>query len=98
MCKSRTQRHSTDQKYNPISSPPQSLNCIDYKDVTVNSYLLIYMNLDDNIAALGNSFTRRGSKFGIPPFLKKLGSATSTTKSRVETSIVCTRTARRLNS
>ena len=44
------------------------------------------------IATLDSSFIRHGSKAGIPAFLKKLGSAT--TKPKVETSIVLTKTER----
>src|SRR6266516_5007177 len=54
------------------------------------------MSLEDRTAAFPSSFIRKGSKTGIPPNLKKLGSAT--TNPRVETSIVWTRTLRSLNS
>src|SRR6266516_617551 len=67
-----------------------------YIRVHPSIYLLSYIDFEANIAVLASSFTMGGSKLGIPPCLKKLGSAT--TKPRVEISMVCTRTARRLNS
>src|SRR6266516_1853388 len=78
---------------------PRVSRCIKYKfyiRVHTSIYLLSYIDLEANIAALANSFTKGGSKIGIPPCLKKSGSAT--TKPRVEISIVWTRTARRQNS
>src|SRR6267154_439625 len=59
-------------------------------------FLLLYIDLEAKIATLDNSLITQGSKAGIPAFLKKLGSAT--TKPKVETSIVLTKTERPLNS
>src|SRR6267154_2774739 len=54
------------------------------------------MDLEARTAAFPSSLIRQGSKVGIIPSLKKFGSAT--TKPRVETSIVWTKTLRLLNS
>src|SRR6267154_833096 len=59
-------------------------------------HLLQWIELEASTAILDSSFSIFVSKFWIPPFLKKFGSAT--TKPRVETSIICTRTVRLLNS
>ena len=58
--------------------------------------LLQNMDLDDDIADLTTSFSKGGSKLDKPTLLQKFGS--TTTKPKVETSIVWTRTSCRLNS
>src|SRR6267154_4738185 len=79
-----------------FKKPRRSINDTTYGQQQQHHHLLQYIDLEARIAVLDRSITMTGSKRGIPPSLKKFGSAT--TNPRVETSIVWTRTLRFLNS
>ena len=90
-----------------IGSSPLLLNAVIVQKLVDPSMIQLMVNSNSiityysililaRIAVLDRSITMTGSKRGIPPFLKKFGSATA--NPRVETSIVWTRTLRFLNS
>src|SRR6267154_1164494 len=65
-----------------------SINDTTYGQQQPRHHLLQYINFEARIAVLDRSITMAGSKRGIPPFLKKFGSAA--TNPKVEASMVWT--------